>query len=60
MEIKKACVWRRLTRQKHEVGENMKMLCQCDGTVIWESSPDDFLKRRSKVSVKRAILFSKN
>ena len=28
------------------VGENMKMLCQCDGTVIWESSPDDFLKRK--------------
>ena len=42
------------------VGENMKMLCQCDGTVIWESSPDDFFKAKVKVSVKRAILFSKN
>ena len=24
------------------VGENLKKVCQCDGTVIWESSPDDF------------------
>lgn len=24
------------------VGENLKRVCQCDGTVIWESSPDDF------------------
>jgi len=24
------------------VGENLKKVCQCDGTVIWESSADDF------------------
>ena len=23
-------------------GENLKRVCQCDGTVIWESGPDDF------------------
>ena len=46
------------------VGENLKKVCQCDGTVIWESSPDDFtpqiqrkggspLFENGKVSVKR-------
>ena len=46
------------------VGENLKKVCQCDGTVIWESSPDDFtpqilkkggspLIENGKVSVKR-------
>jgi hypothetical protein len=51
------------------VGENLKKVCQCDGTVIWESSPDDFtpqivaekdskgggspLFEKGKVSVKR-------
>ena len=24
------------------VGDNLKQLCHCDGTVIWESTPDDF------------------
>lgn len=26
------------------VGENYKKLCSCDGTVIWESSNNDFVK----------------
>jgi len=30
------------------VGENLKKVCQCDGTVIWESSPDDFTPQISK------------
>ena len=30
------------------VGENLKKVCQCDGTVIWESSPDDFTPQMSK------------
>lgn len=30
------------------VGENLKKVCQCDGTVIWESSPDDFTPQSSK------------
>jgi len=29
-------------------GENLKKVCQCDGTVIWESSPDDFTPQISK------------
>ena len=57
MEIKKACALAAVLARSAGVGENMKMLCQCDGTVIWESSPDDFLKPKVKVSVKRAILF---
>ena len=24
------------------VGENLKRVCHCDGTVIFESTPDDF------------------
>ena len=24
------------------VGDNLKQQCACDGTVIWESTPDDF------------------
>lgn len=26
------------------VGENYKNLCTCDGTVIWEATPNDFVK----------------
>eukprot|EP00271_Cylindrocystis_brebissonii_P015899 TRINITY_DN3896_c0_g1_i1.p1 TRINITY_DN3896_c0_g1~~TRINITY_DN3896_c0_g1_i1.p1 ORF type:complete len:371 (+),score=53.01 TRINITY_DN3896_c0_g1_i1:46-1158(+) len=26
------------------VGENYKSLCTCDGTVIWEATPDDYVK----------------
>lgn len=39
------------------VGENLKKVCQCDGTVIWESSPDDFTPQISK---KRRVPFVEN
>ena len=26
------------------VGQNYKSLCLCDGTVIWEATPDDYVK----------------
>ena len=30
------------------MGDNLKQQCACDGTVIWESSHDDFKPEKKK------------
>ena len=42
------------------VGENLKRVCDCDGTVIWESSPDDFTPVVVKKKLVTAVVEKKS
>jgi len=42
------------------VGENLKRVCDCDGTVIWESGPDDFTPVVVKKKLVTAVVEKKS